>query len=161
MDIFTVVFLLGCAHARCFSSSLWKEERQHRNLRPSSWGTFPWWSLGEASWEQSTVDAVSETTLQRLALYSSVSLVWGAVSVSPGWSPRGVLVICDTGESSVSAEVLCVVTVSLPFPWLLWSTANSQLEEWKWNTGVLCCCFWHRWWHQAYTGMSTAVLLEW
>lgn len=64
-------------------------------------------------------------------------------------------------EPLFSAEVLCVVTVSLPFPWLLWSTANAQLMEWTWNTGVLCCCFWHRWWYQAYMGISTAVLLEW
>lgn len=84
--IYRFFSLLGCSHTRYFSPPLWKEERQHQSLWPSCWGKFPWWSLGEASWEQSIVNAVSEPTAEPGLVKISEPGV-RAVSVSPGWSP--------------------------------------------------------------------------
>lgn len=153
MDVFIMVFLLGCLHTRLFL--LFSVKGRKTTPEPVA--------------QQPRDVSMVKSRGGFLGAEHSGCCKWkthGRGSPHTArWTPCEGLSVCALGdhpvESLFSAEVLCVLTVNLPFPWLPWSTANGQLVEWKWNTGVLCHCPWHRWWYQMYRGVSAAVLLGW
>jgi hypothetical protein len=130
---------------------------------PSCWGKFPWWSLREASWEQSIVNAVSEQLSVDLPCKDGWAqweglLVWAlGVAQCEGLS---VWALDDHSFVLFCFVSFCFVFINytLAFPlaaveqsW--WSACTPKV-----NYRVLCSCNWHSRWYQMYRAILATFL---